>query len=59
MNGRDTKSILLVTLALLTAAYSPLNIYGDKLQDARRWFARGRDVLSTPPRSSSTPTSPS
>ena len=44
MNGRDTKSILLVTLALLTAAYSPLNIYGDKLQDARRWFARGREA---------------
>ena len=45
MNGRDTKSILLVTLALLTAAYSPLNIYGDKLQDARRWFARGREAI--------------
>ena len=45
MNGRDTKSILLVTLALLTAASSPLNIYGEKLQDARRWYERGREAM--------------
>ena len=42
----DAKSILLVTLALLTAAYSPLNIYGEKLQDARRWYARGREAMA-------------
>ena len=42
----DAKPILLVTLALLTAAYSPLNIYGEKLQDARRWYARGREAMA-------------
>ena len=47
MNGRDTKSILLVTLALLTAASSPLNIYGEKLQDARRWYERGREAIDS------------
>ncbi len=45
MNGRDTKSILLVTLALLTAASSPLNIYGEELQDARRYDGPGRGIV--------------
>ena len=41
----DAKTILLLTLAGLTAVYSPLNIYGEKLQDARRWYERGREAM--------------
>ena len=41
----DAKSTLVLTLALLTAANSPLNIYGEKLQDARRWYERGREAM--------------
>ena len=41
----DAKTRLLLTLAGLTAVYSPLNIYGEKLQDARRWYERGREAM--------------
>ena len=41
----DAKTILLLTLAGLTAVLSPLNIYGEKLQDARRWYERGREAM--------------